>query len=72
MACTEKNYWFQATERKPTFGVRAARGFTGKRGDHYYYRGRRWFGPTNAIGKPGPEGRIAILDNNGDFGAMPI
>jgi hypothetical protein len=25
-------------------------GFTGRDGDAYYYKGLRWFGPTNLIG----------------------
>ena len=76
MACTEKNYWYTPAERTVTFGVRKRRGFTGKRHDRPYYRGQLWLGPTNAVGKPGPTGKLALIEAHdgpsGKFGLMPI
>jgi hypothetical protein len=54
MACDEKNYWYTAQPYKGqgTYGIRKSRGFTGLDRGTYYYRGAKWTGPTNLIGRP--------------------
>jgi hypothetical protein len=62
------NYWVEATPRKVRFGrathVRGTNtlrddgrrppGFTGRQGDGgWFYLGRPWTGPTNAVGHKG-------------------
>lgn len=34
-------------------------GFTGRHGDRYFYRGRRWLGDSNRVGAGGGRGRCS-------------
>jgi hypothetical protein len=54
MAMEAKGFWMTPNEPRDhgRYGVRKSKGFTGKVGSHYYYRGARWHGPTNLIGRP--------------------
>jgi len=52
--------------------------FTGKRGDTQWYRGQRWFGPTNRIGHANTGERLVLIQlpgsddkPTGPFGVMP-